>query len=647
MKLQHRLCALLLVLLLSLNLSACQPREQTEQLQETVPPSSEQEQPSPPEPPETAEKPSQPPQEPLSTKKEPYIHPDERDYPDSEAGQEQKAFDLFILEEFVSGLEDDYLAIHVTLQNPESFGIDKSSAAVTLGEAISEEYIAEARENNQQLKEQFESFRYDLLTEEQQETYQLYKYLLDSAITSLEGDFPYMSWAFTPMQGLQTNITSMLTEFDFYSKEDVEAYLAMMADIPRYVDDTLAFTEQQHAMGYGMPTSALYSAKDYCEKIIEAGENSALLTTVLHKLDSCELLSDKEKMQARSEARKIFTEELLPCYQRMYDTLFSLRNGNNELGLAHLDKGKEYYEYLFARKSGSDRSIPEAKRLLKSYLELSLEEISRIASEQPQLYRDYIFGEIDLGYYGINDMILDLEEQISANFPYIDPVDYTISYLDSELSVEGIGAYYVVPPLDSDQTQKIKVNPDGIGPENSLSTYTLIAHEGLPGHLYQNNYIIQNISEPFRLNTIISGYGEGYATYAELISLNYLSDRLDPDLIRLEQCYAIFSNSLTALCDIGVHYDGWTLEELEDFCGRYITMEDGTDLYEQLLGDPAAFQSYYMGLIEFLELRREAKDALGEQFNELEFHEALLKGGDLPFSLLRINVEKYIDSNRP
>ncbi len=644
MKLHHRLCALLLALLFSVNFSACQRREPTVPPQEPILPPVSQEQPSLPELPET---PAQPSQKPSSPKKEPYILPEDRDYPDSEAGREQKAFDLFILEEFVSGLEDDYLAIHVTLQNPEYFGIDKSSAQVTLGEALSEEYITEARENNQQLKEEFETFRYELLTEEQQETYQLYKYLLERAITSLDGDFPYMNWAFTPMQGLQTNITSMLTEFDFYSKEDVDAYLTMMTDIPRYVDEMLEFSKKQHEMGYGMPTSALYSSKDYCEKIIEAGEQSALLTTVFHKLDSCEYLSDKEKMQFRAEAREIFVEELLPCYQRMYDTLFSLRHDNNEKGLAHLENGKAYYEYLFRQKSGSDRSISDAKKLLKSYLELSLQEIGRIASEKPQLYRDYIFDEVDLGYYGISDMILDLEEQISANFPYIDPVDYTISYLDSEISVDGIGAYYVVPPLDSSLTQKIRVNPVGIGPENSLSTFTLLAHEGLPGHLYQNNYMLQNINEPFRLNTAILGYAEGYATYVELISLNYLKDRLDPNLIKLDQCYAIFSNCLTALCDIGIHYDGWTVEELEDFCSRYTTMEDGKALYEQLLGDPAAFQAYYMGLIEFLELRREAEDALGDRFHELEFHESLLKGGDLPFSLLQVNVEKYIDSKRP
>ena len=74
--------------------------------------------------------------------------------------------------------------------------------------------------------------------------------------------------------------------------------------------------------------------------------------------------------------------------------------------------------------------------------------------------------------------------------------------------------------------------------------------------------------------------------------------------------------------------------------------ENGTVLYEQLLGDPAAFQSYYMGMVEFLELRREAKEALGARFDETAFHETLLEGGDVPFSLLREKVAEYIAEHK-
>lgn len=645
MKLSHRLSALVLALLLTLNLSACQRRVEPEAPEEPSQPPAVEEEIDVPSPPE--KKPEKEPEPPKTGDNSPkilsYVFPSERDYPDDEAGAEQKAFDEFLLEEFVSSLEDDYLNIHTTLVDPSHFGIDKTAAEVTIGDAVSEEFLAEARANNLELKERFEAFNYDLLTEEQQESYKLYQFLLENALTSLEGDFPYMDWAFSPMQGLQNGIVSMLMEFEFYSLEDVDAYMAMMKDIPRYVDDVLEFSRKQERMGYFMPDTAAHSAMQYCKSVIKDGENAALLTAILHNLEHCELLNEQQKAAYCDEARRFFVEELIPCYQKIHDTLdFLTDERNNQMGLAHLKNGKEYYELLFRQRSGSDRSVSETKELLHSYLKLALKEISNIADKNSELYRGYLYGDDSAEFSGLNDVILDLEEQIFSNFPYIESVDYTISYLDSQVAVDGIGAYYVVPPIDSKEVQKIKVNPDWVGSETSLDTYTLLAHEGLPGHLYQSNYAFQNISEPFRLDTSILGYSEGYASYVELISLNYLRDRVDPDLIRLNQCYTIFNNCMVAICDIGIHYEGWTLEDMENFCGKYINMQDGSDLYEQLLGDPAAFQSYYTGLIEFIELRNCAESMLGEDFDEKEFHALLLEGGDLPFSILWEKLDAYI-----
>ena len=41
-----------------------------------------------------------------------------------DASQEQKQFDQFIQQEFVKTMENDYVATHIYMQNPESFGID-------------------------------------------------------------------------------------------------------------------------------------------------------------------------------------------------------------------------------------------------------------------------------------------------------------------------------------------------------------------------------------------------------------------------------------------------------------------------------------------------------------------------------------------
>lgn len=637
MNLMRRGLSLLLAVLLSWNLSACQSRDRREHF-----PSSEtgisQEQ-------QTAETPAKPTEE----KKE-EASPDDT----NDARKMQTAFDQFIHEEFISQLEDDYLSIHYTLLSPEDYGIELSTAEISLGDAISEEYLTEARAENQKLKEQFETFDYEMLTDEQQETYLLYDYLLNLAIESLSEDFAYMGGAFTPMQGLQNDIASMLMEFEFYSAQDVKSYLTMMRDVPRYVEDMLEYTKIQAEKGYFMPDVSARSTMDYCQKIMKEGENSALLTAVIHNIETCVHLGDIQVAQYSAEAREIFRDYILPAYQQIYDTIGSLMGEkNNQLGLAWMNNGKEYYEYLFRKKTGSDRSVEEAKQLLTEYLDGAIKTISEIAVSNRPAYRAYIYQGIDTGYDSIDSLLNDLETHVFENFPAIDDVDYRVSYLDSQVAVKGISAYYVVPPLDNTVTQKIKVNPNNSVDVASPSTFRTLAHEGLPGHLYQTNYVMQNLDDPFRQTTAILGYSEGYATYVELIALNYLNQieqdedseySFEEDEVMLEQCYTLFENCLIALCDIGIHYDGWTVNDMEDFLSQYTEMEYVQAIYDQLLGDPAGFLSYYVGCVEFLELRRSAQEELGSRFNEMEFHETILKGGDLPFSLLRQNVKDYIQS---
>ena len=66
--------------------------------------------------------------------------------------------------------------------------------------------------------------------------------------------------------------------------------------------------------------------------------------------------------------------------------------------------------------------------------------------------------------------------------------------------------------------------------------------------------------------------------------------------------------------------------------------------YRQLQANPCAFQPYYVGYEEIRALRRQAEEALGEDFSQLDFHQALLKSGSAPFFVVERNVEEYIQS---
>ena len=97
-----------------------------------------------------------------------------------------------------------------------------------------------------------------------------------------------------------------------------------------------------------------------------------------------------------------------------------------------------------------------------------------------------------------------------------------------------------------------------------------------------------------------------------------------------------------ALCpsDIGIHYDGWSVEDTEAFFKNYgITDKDAVgEIYKLILGSPANYLKYYIGYVEFLELKKMWVDEKGKDFLQKEFHSAVLKIGPAPFEI----VEDYM-----
>ena len=98
--------------------------------------------------------------------------------------------------------------------------------------------------------------------------------------------------------------------------------------------------------------------------------------------------------------------------------------------------------------------------------------------------------------------------------------------------------------------------------------------------------------------------------------------------------------ALYALADIGIHYDGWSVEDTEAFFKNYgITDKDAVgEIYKLILGSPANYLKYYIGYVEFLELKKMWVDEKGKDFLQKEFHSAVLKIGPAPFEI----VEDYM-----
>jgi len=103
--------------------------------------------------------------------------------------------------------------------------------------------------------------------------------------------------------------------------------------------------------------------------------------------------------------------------------------------------------------------------------------------------------------------------------------------------------------------------------------------------------------------------------------------------------------SLYATADMGIHYDGWSLDQMFDFFAEYqITdKETLTDIYQLIVEEPAHYLKYYIGYLEFLDLKEYAQELYGEQYSDYRFHQALMKMGPAQFAILKKYLPHYYD----
>ena len=98
---------------------------------------------------------------------------------------------------------------------------------------------------------------------------------------------------------------------------------------------------------------------------------------------------------------------------------------------------------------------------------------------------------------------------------------------------------------------------------------------------------------------------------------------------------------LYALTDMGIHYDGWSVSDTVKFFKDYgiIDTEAIREIYDLILLDPANYLKYYIGYLEFLELKKDAIRLWGDDFTQKQFHKIILETGPAPFKILREQLE--------
>lgn len=548
---------------------------------------------------------------------------------------ENSEFESYTSSLFLREVSANTISLHYTLKDPGAFGI--SDIPVSLGYMGTDRAaVCASLENELSL---LHSFRQNQLSRENQLTFEILEHSLNSSLK--EAEYLLYEEPLAPLTGTQAQLPVILSEYRFYQLSDCEDYLELLTQVPEYFRSILEFEQAKSKAGLFMSDSNADALVKECKTFIQMGSSNYLFSSFEERLKELTLSKAEEKRCIDTNRLHIETC-VFPAYQNLIDGLTRLRGtGKNNGGLCHLPDGKKYYELTVASQTGSSRTIPELRALTLSQMADDTAAIQKVLAES---YKDS--GKTDassteprqniLSGTSPEEILNQLKTGLDGLFPASPDVDTRIKYVQESMEEYLSPAFYMIPAIDDMENNVIYINKGHM--PDSLSLFTTLAHEGYPGHLYQTTYYSATSPDPVRNVLSFGGYTEGWATYSEMLS--YYFTPLTREQALLTQRNASVILGLYALADMGIHYDGWSLLDTVAFFRDYGIRDTSTveEIYSLIVTDPGNYLKYYIGYLEFLELKKDAIKKWGDKFSQERFHKAVLDVGPAPFELLR----KYI-----
>jgi uncharacterized protein (DUF885 family) len=159
--------------------------------------------------------------------------------------------------------------------------------------------------------------------------------------------------------------------------------------------------------------------------------------------------------------------------------------------------------------------------------------------------------------------------------------------------------------------------------------------------------IAQELEIPLvRTEAEFLGHIEGWALYSERLAweLGWYEDNPYGNLGRLQD---EMMRAVRLVVDTGIHAKGWDNDQAVSYFAERTGQSRGFSQYQinRYAVWPGQATAYLLGQLKILELREQAQNTLGERFDLLEFHDVVLRNGNLPLTVLERLVDTYIAEN--
>jgi len=494
------------------------------------------------------------------------------------------------------------------------------------------------------------------LTQKNQINLSVLSYSLKNQLDSYTNKEHYMP--LTAESGFHVWIANIAKQVDFKTVADYQDYLARLNALPRY------FSQQTHWMKVGLKNGISQP------KIVLKGFELSIAAYIKEDVtesgyyqpfeDMSTFINSSQKKELQQEAKHILTTKVMPAYQAYYDFMVDeyQPNARDNIAATSLPNGNNYYQNRLEHYTTLPMTAAQVH-------EQGLAEVKRIRAEMDKIieqvnfdgsFSDFVqFLRTDPQFYASTPTELlkeasfiakQMDAKLPALFKTLPRTPYGVMAVPANIAPKYTTGRYSGSSRD-DQPGNYWVNTYRLDRRPLYVLTALTLHEAVPGHHLQISLAkeMTNVAK-FRNRTYISAFGEGWGLYSEYLGLE-AGMYEDPYHNFGRLTYEMW-RACRLVVDTGMHSQGWSRAKAMDFLAgnTALSLHNVKTEIDRYISWPGQALSYKMGELTIKRLRKEAEQALGQDFNLRDFHDQILKRGSMPLSMLDKVITQYINEQK-
>lgn len=444
----------------------------------------------------------------------------------------------------------------------------------------------------------------------------------------------------------------------FETVKDYENWSKRMVKGAAYLDSSIVYFRRGMAAGYLLPKSLIVKIIPQLDAFHVTDIKESTFYGPIKKFPKD--FSDTEKKRFTDLYASNIQERILPAYSRLATFMKEeyLPKGRLSSGISDIPNGKAYYQYLIRTMTTTDKSAVDI-------YQKGLSEVKRIKMEMEKT-KDAV------GFKGDLNAFFEFMKTDSKFTPFKNPAEvlaaFELIHKKMEPALKTMFGRVPKSPFEIRQTEAFRAasasaeyfagSEDGKRPgifyipitdakkfNLTSGMESLFLHEAIPGHHYQISLQQENGDLPkFRRFGGNSAYAEGWALYTESLGKE-LGLYTDP----YQYMGALgdeMHRAIRLVVDAGMHSKNMSREDAIKFMMNNEPLsEEGTIAeIERYMAIPAQALSYKIGALKIREIRDRLSQQLGGKFKLSDFHDALLKDGNMPLGILEKKMDQWAKS---